>query len=421
VPYTFTYDGVTREFDFYAPPGWQYWVGKAWKEGRHGLPLIVALHGGAEDPLTLQDDWFFPRVWNLGLDSDGNPGDPVSDDKRSLENQFFVLYPYGQGWMTKSLYDLAYSLTELPTIPFNRDTRTVRAFDPGFAGSGPLVDDVGFIKAARDAMNTKLRWALGQAAAGLPDDFPWELVAAKTPTGAETAAVAAIDLFDPERRFLFGYSNGAMLAYRLVSQMPDHWAALWAMAGTCGGKPNVGVSTDGDRVVNLPTTGLYGVSLFAHHGDQDTTVPPGAWNEADFVYQSPQDPDPGYQIYANAGFRTALDYLPGYLPLMQAGRGYRALNNREGESVFRRGVGLAGASTAQSISWPDGENLDDSNPTVCVYRDSTMTHTNFTVSKSSRYFFEKDVWRFFNRHRRVVRPLSHESAPIDIELATAAH
>jgi hypothetical protein len=376
-----------------------------------------------------------------------------------LENQFFVLYPYGQGWTTKSLFDLAYGLIEpaaisklptipeLPTIPglppnllnlekwlnllasslnllhgadlrpLYRDTRTVRAFDPGFAGSGPLVDDVGFIKAARDAMNGKLKWELGKAADGLPSNFPWEYVAAKLPTGeVVTATVSSIDVFDPDRRFLFGYSNGAMLAHRLVSQMTDHWAALWAMSGTCGGKANIGVSTDADGVVNLPREGRYAVSLFAHHGDQDITVPPGDWGADDFDYQTPQLPDKGYLMYALAGFPTALDYRPGYLPLAQASRGYRTCNNLEGQSPFRDRVGLGGASTAKSKSWPDGENPDDHNPTVVIYRDYQMCHTNFTKDESKRYFFEKDVWRFFNRHHRVFR-LSSEPAPIDLSVA----
>lgn len=464
MPYTLTYDGVMREFDFYAPPGWQYWVGEAWKQGRHGLPLVVALHGGGEDPLVFQEDWFFPRVWDLGLDSAGNPGDPVSPDgDRNLENQFFVLYPYGQGWMTKSLFDLAYDLIKPPAIPKSpaipilptvpklpaipelppdvlkllqllnlldtsvnllgssldgadlrslyRDTRTVRAFDTGFAGSGPLVDDVGFIKAALDALNDKLKWALGAAVDGLPDDFPWTYVGVNP---NQVGRMSEIGLFDPYRQFLFGYSNGAMLAHRLVSQMPDHWAALWAMSGTCGGKPHVKVSTKSDRVVNLPEDGRYAVSLFAHHGDLDKTVPPGDWDASDFDYETPQPsdidqpPNIGYDMYANAGFPGKLHYRPGYLPLAQASRGYEAYNNLQGESPLRRQVGLNGASTAQSQSWPDGDNPDDHNPMVVIYRDSGMDHTNFTKDKNKRYFFEKDVWRFFNRHHRTIRPPSHE-------------
>jgi len=112
-----------------------------------------------------------------------------------------------------------------------------------------------------------------------------------------------------------------------------------------------------------------------------------------------------------------LDYLPGYLPLTQASRGYRAYNNREGESPFRHRVGLGGASTAESKSWPDGENPDASNPTVVIYRDSQMDHTNFTQNVDKRYFFEKDVWRFFNRHHRVFRPPSPEPGPIEIAKA----
>ena len=117
MPYTLVHQGVMREFDFYAPPGWQHWVGKAWEQGRVGLPLVVALHGGAQDPLGFQEDWFFPRVWNLSF-ADGNPGDPVTPGAaRALENQFFVLYPYGMGWTTASLHTLAYLLIEPPAIP----------------------------------------------------------------------------------------------------------------------------------------------------------------------------------------------------------------------------------------------------------------------------------------------------------------
>ena|SRR5215216_4222374 len=78
MPYTLVHQGVIRDFDFDAPPGWQHWVGKAWERGRIRLPLVVALHGGAQDPLGFQEDWFFPRVWTLSLDGSGNPGDPVA-------------------------------------------------------------------------------------------------------------------------------------------------------------------------------------------------------------------------------------------------------------------------------------------------------------------------------------------------------
>ena len=406
MPYSLMHNGIMREFDFYAPPGWEYWVGKAWEQRRIGLPLVIALHGGAEDPLHFQEDWFFPRVWNLGLDGNGNPGDPVTPgDPRILDHQCFVLYPYGQGWMTNSLFDLAYRNQELPAIPklppvfppgtdltpLYRDGGTVRAFNPGFSGWGAQANDVSFIKAAMDAMNDMLKQALLAAAGGLPADFPWEQPSVRPSLTERTSP----DLFDQYRRFVFGYSNGAMFGHRLVNQMPDYWAALWAMSGTCGGKPYVNVSTDSDRVVNLPDDGLYGVSFFAHHGDMDTTVPPGDWGEDDFVYQSPQpEMDPG--------FPSSSDYLPGYLPLTQASKGYRTYDNIDDHSPFRLRTGLGGADQAKSKSWPDAENWDHFNPTVVIYRDYEMEHTGFTQS-AKRYFFEKDVWRFFERHPRVLR------------------
>jgi hypothetical protein len=386
-----------REFDFYAPPGWEYWVGKAWEQRRIGLPLIVALHGGAEDPLEFQRDWFFPKVWTLGLDSDGNPGDPVTPgDPRILDHQCFVLYPYGLGWMTKSLFDLAYTLDPLPVLP---DPRPVRAFNAGFSGWGVQADDVAFIKAAIDAMNDMLKQALLSAASGLPGDFPWEQPAVRP---SETQRQSP-DLFDQYRRFVFGYSNGAMFGHRLVNRMPDYWAALWAMSGTCGGKPYVGVSTEDDRVVNLPEDGRYAVSLFAHHGDQDTTVPPGKRGEADFVYQSPPTGSDANEVMVDAGFPTSLDYLPGYLPLSQASRGYRIYNNVDGTSSPRLRPGISGADQAKSRSWPDADNWDDFNPTVVIYRDFDMGHTNLNHPPSNRYMFEKDVWRFFEHHPRVQR------------------
>ena len=54
MPYTLVHQGVIRDFDFYAPPGWQHWVGKAWERGRIGLPLVVVVHAGAQDPLGFQ-------------------------------------------------------------------------------------------------------------------------------------------------------------------------------------------------------------------------------------------------------------------------------------------------------------------------------------------------------------------------------
>jgi hypothetical protein len=142
-------------------------------------------------------------------------------------------------------------------------------------------------------------------------------------------------------------------------------------------------------VVNLPEHGRYAVSLFAHHGDKDTTVPPGDWGEDDFVYQSPQFESDGYQTMVDASFPTSLDYRPGYLPLGQGSKAYRTYDNVDGHSPFRLRTGIKGMNQAKSKSWPDAENWDGLNPTVVIYRDFEMEHTNFT-DPGNRYFFEKD-------------------------------
>ena len=390
MPYTLVHKGVMREFDFYAPLGWQHWFWKAWTEHqRFGLPLVVALHGGAQDPLEFQRNWFFPRVWNLGLDNGGGPGDPVEPGAdRFLENQFFVLYPYGMGWTTESLWTRAYLGIEPPQ---NLAPRTLRAWNAGFGGWNSLVKDVSFIQAAVNTMNEMLKAELMATPNELPSNFPWEL-------WNEGEA----GLFDPDRRFLFGFSNGAMMAYRLVKKMPDYWAALWSMAGTCGGKPHIGRGEDDYSIVNLPNSGQYGVSLFAHHGDIDNVVPPGDWDEPDFSCQAAESPNAASLMWEAAGFSNAPDYRTGYLPLSQAARSYSNYNNLAGAPEIRDRDGLAGPGTAQSKSLPDGPDPNAYNPTVVIYRDPNMSHGGF-VSHANRYFSEKEVWRFFVYHPKVSR------------------
>lgn len=409
MPYTLVHNGLTREFDFYAPTGWEHWVGKAWEKGRVGLPLVVALHGGAQDPLDFQEKWFFPRTWNLAMDADGNPADPVPiGGDRVLENQFFVLYPYGTGWTTATLSLLAYGMVEPAEVPppvagadprsLYRDGRSQRGWNVGQGGDRGQIDDVSFVRAACDAMSQILRSQLLYAESAMPSNFPWVYL----PGAGGTLVKSAPEMLDVDRRYLFGYSNGAMLGHRLVSQMPDHWAALWAMSGTCGGKLHVGLTADPLAAVNLPQGGTYGVSFFAHHGDTDNTVPPGDWGEDDFVYQTPQGLSPLNLLYELAGFPERLDYRPGFLPLSQASRGYRTFNNVDGGSPFRSRPGLSGGDTARSKSWPDAIDPNDANPMVVIYRDPDMGHTGFT-DNANRYFHEKDVWRFFGYHPRVAR------------------
>src|SRR3546814_20358201 len=76
---------------------------------------------------------------------------------------------------------------------------------------------------------------------------------------------------------------GGMLAYRLVAEMPNIWGALWVMAAAFGGRTHDGLTP----TVTHPPQGHSSVSLFAHHGDLDTVVPPGPDNDPSGLVISP--------------------------------------------------------------------------------------------------------------------------------------
>lgn len=465
MPYTLVHDGVTREFDFYAPPAWQYWIARAWAdEGQIGLPLMVALHGAAQEPLEFQEDWFFPEVWNqdlggrplIELPKENTPTAKLTfiNDligyRRLLENQFFVLYPYGMGWSSTANRGLAYDLLPLSTIPGStpgttfrplyREDRPSRGWNSGVDGvtTGPQIDDVGFIQEMMKVINQKLREEILSAAEDIDEvtggSFPWQYNVAPAPFMSERPIEAPETLFNHERRFLFGYSNGGMMAHRLVRAMPDQWAAIWGISTTVGGKAQQGIGDPQDAVVNLPTEGIRTVSFFAHHGEKDIIAPPGREGNVvgtpDFELQSPTPLAPVYLEYQLSGIGTSTQrerYMPGFLPLAQGWRGYIDYNILLKGTVRRRRPGLlvpkrddAGSSgpfivgddvgTAYSYSSGDRSEAGvppfvypwQANPICVMYIDPNMGHTGFT-SHPNRYFFASDVWEFFRTHPQVPR------------------
>ena len=168
MPYQLVHNGVVREFEFYPPIGWPAWVERAYAEdGRRGLPLIVALHGGGQAPATLAASWPFPLLF-------------LNPDDMNWEDRFFVLYPYGFSYVP--------DLTGEPA----------RGWNTGFSGEYLTTqDDVGFVQAMIDAVEEMLQAKLDELGISGP----------------------AIDV---DRRFLFGYSMGGMMSYRLVNEMPNY-------------------------------------------------------------------------------------------------------------------------------------------------------------------------------------------------------
>jgi poly(3-hydroxybutyrate) depolymerase len=217
MPYQLIHDGLLREFRLFVPIGWPYWVERVFAEsGRNGLPLVIALHGGGQDPENFSDDWPFHTLIN-------------SPDNANWEDRFFVLYPHG------------FAATTLAGQP-------LRGWNAGFTGDiPPAQNDVAFIQEAVGAVENLLRAEL------------------------EAARIRRAPI-DVHRRYAFGYSQGGLMAYKLAHDRPDVLAALWVMSAAFGGRNHEGLTP---TITNDPQ-GSSTLSLFAHHGDPDAVVPPGA-------------------------------------------------------------------------------------------------------------------------------------------------
>lgn len=334
--------GTVREYEFYPPWAWPYWHQRTYDESRRrGLPLIVALHGGGQDPAGFGLNWPFPALFSGG-------------DDANWEDRCIVLYPLGFAYLT------------------GPDGKPLRIWNPGFGG-GVLraQNDVGFIKAMIAEVERMLTRELREL--GIPGPA-----------------------IDPDRRFLFGYSAGGMMAYRLVNKMPDYWAALWVQSSAYGGRSYDGLT---ERVTNLPR-GRSGVSLFAHHGELDTVVPPGPQGDPVGLTLS----EIGTALNEAAGLTAAeaQQYTTSYRHLAAAVRAFRLHNNCSPQPFeylsppTTGAVGVAGPETASRATWrQDG---DPPNPEVIVHRDPDMDHTNF---QDDAYFTTADVWEFFKAHPRV--------------------
>lgn len=340
MPFQLIQDGLLREFRFYAPAAWQYWVKRAADEdGRNGLPLVIALHGGGQDPEAFSEDWSFHTLIN-----------PTSST--NWEDRFFVLYPHGFGTLTVA-------------------NQPLRGWNSGFSGGGlPAQDDVKFLRSAVAAIENLLRAELEQA-------------------GMRYCPI------DADRRFLFGYSNGGMMAYKLAHDVPDTFAALWVMSAAYGGRSHEGLNA---TVTNDPQ-GSSSVSLFAHHGEADVVIPPGPRNDP--TGREPNSIEHG--VYTAVGLQASeADIVVGSVRnLAAAVDSYILYNNCEpnwfAESATE--LDINGGNTSRKYTFRQDGNPP--NPEVIVYRDPVMAHTGFTAPAAPRYFDAADVWDFFKAHPRV--------------------
>jgi poly(3-hydroxybutyrate) depolymerase len=216
MPFQLVQHGILREFRLFVPIGWPYWVERVFTESsRNGLPLAIALHGGGQDPENFSNDWPLHTLTN-------------PPDNANWEDRFFVLYPHG------------FASTTLAGEP-------LRGWNAGFTGDNlPVQNDARFIHDAIAAVETLLRAELDAV-------------------GLKQAPI------DADRRYVFGYSQGRMMSYKLAHDQPNYFAALWVMSGAYGGRSHEGLTP----TIIYDPQGSSTLSLFAHHGDKDTVVPPG--------------------------------------------------------------------------------------------------------------------------------------------------
>jgi predicted esterase len=351
MPYQLVHKGVVREFEFFAPVGWPYWIEQAYAEdGRRGLPLLIAMHGGGEEPEVFAVQWPFFTL----LDPSCPNYLPNWDDK------FFLLYPFGFSYTPKAA-----------CVPLGNG-EPARGWNTGFAGSYLTAQsDVSFITNAVAAVESMLKDELNRLGIAHPP-------------------------VDAHRRFAFGYSMGAMMAYHLAHKKPDYLAALWAISGAFGGRSHDLLTP---TVTNDPQ-GTSSLSLFAHHGELDTTVPPGPQNDPVGRTVSVDS----LQAYSDAGLALGEPekYASSFRPLAAAIQEFKLYNDCAQERV-------PGPITATSLD-PMQNSLRfvfqrtgamaPANPEVIVYRDPAMEHTGF-ATHANRYFFPADVWDFFKNHSRV--------------------
>jgi poly(3-hydroxybutyrate) depolymerase len=358
---TFVNLDFAREYLLFAPPCWPRWLFQARGLGRGGLPLVVSLHGASMDARLFAKQWRY--YWEAWVD-------PETRAAVDLEDQFFVLVPAG---------------THTVDAPLGGDPFAL-PFDDKLLWNGAPVgvdvrrDDVAFVRKMVEHAERSLQRA------ALNPEAP---------------------VFDPDRMFLHGYSNGAGLAHRLVWEEPDRWAAVWAQSGMMSRQDGID-PPPGNRARFGPRFELATqcVSLFAHHGVLDTTVPPG---DRGTFGVAPEVPELLRLLAGGVPRQDALQLTPHYGSLSDCVEAYRAFNGLTGGEPIPTLEASIGGLSLQWVS-PRFTLLNGANPQVVEYRDSAMTHINLGHPPEGYGSF-RDVWAFFRAHPRVPRLVPYAPEP----------
>lgn len=252
-------------------------------------------------------------------------------------------------------------------------------------------DDVGFIDAVRaDAQTRVLGYLLSRG------------------VGVGT------DAFDPKRLHLFGYSSGALMAYRLAHAQPDVWSSVVAVAGGNGGR-NTSTTTQWRFPPN--PGGTFRISTYLAVGGDSTGV--GVGDDTNPPGNPALDPATDtVEFNKSFAFQAALE-AAGVPPIPAGGFAYRVrkanhtikdylVYNRSqftdfndvyaSPTTFGSGlVGVTGQPTRSFREW----TRPSTSPRVRVEWDTAMTHTNLASAGVNRWLTAAQVWAFM---KSVPRP-----------------
>lgn len=127
-------------------------------------------------------------------------------------------------------------------------------------GFSKKADEEGFIVVYPQGVGGtwNANYCCGQAMANNVDDVGFIL---KVISDVETR-----QKIDPNRIYATGFSNGAMMSYRLASEASNTFAAIGVVSGSIGGK------TSENSIPYLPKTPSQPVSVIVFHGTEDQHV-----------------------------------------------------------------------------------------------------------------------------------------------------
>ena len=136
-----------------------------------------------------------------------------------------------------------------------------------YSGMSRLADDQGFVVVypygTKGEVDSGLSWnadyCCGTALFNMTNDVEFIRV-------LKNKIVAEYDI-DPNKVYLAGFSNGALLTLKIASERPELFSGYGAMAGAVGGQ---GPGSDGSKIIKLPEAP---VKLLMIHGKDDQSVP----------------------------------------------------------------------------------------------------------------------------------------------------